>query len=75
MVVANMLDSDTVESEFELQLRYYIHFQMNTLGKGFNPRIPSALGAAVRQPTHPWRKLSNLDEPDIRDTAGAVWTY
>ena len=30
-------------SEFELQSRYYIHFQTNTLGKGMNPLIPQAM--------------------------------
>ena len=32
-VVANVLDCDIAESEFELQLRYYIHFLTNTIGK------------------------------------------
>ena len=35
-VVAYMLDCIIVVSEFELQLRYYIHFQINSLGKGLN---------------------------------------
>ena len=30
--VANVLDCDIVVSEFELQLRYYIHFRTNTHG-------------------------------------------
>ena len=29
--VANLLDCDTVASEFELQSRYYTHFWTNTL--------------------------------------------
>ena len=33
-VVANVLDCDIVVSEFELQSRYYVHFQTNTLSKG-----------------------------------------
>ena len=31
--MANMLDCDIVESEFELRLYYYVLFQINTLGK------------------------------------------
>ena len=31
------MDCGIVVSEFELQLRYYVHFQANTLGKGMNP--------------------------------------
>ena len=30
-------DSGIILSEFKLQLRYYVHFQTNTLGKGMNP--------------------------------------
>ena len=30
--------------EFELQSRYYVHFQANTLGKGMNPHILPAMG-------------------------------
>ena len=33
-----------VVNEFELQLRYYIHFWTNTLGKGRNPLILSGKG-------------------------------
>ena len=33
------LDCGIVVREFELQLRYYIHFRTNTLGKGMNPFI------------------------------------
>ena len=35
-IVANVLDSNIVASEFEHQSRYYIHFQTNTLRKGIN---------------------------------------
>ena len=42
--VANVLDSDIVVSEFELQSRYYVQFRINTLGKCMNPFIPSAMG-------------------------------
>ena len=34
---ANIMDSDIVVSEFELQLRYCIHFWTNALLKGMNP--------------------------------------
>ena len=30
-IVTNMLDCDIVVNEFELQTRYYIHFQTNTV--------------------------------------------
>ena len=33
-----------VISEFELQWRYYVHFQANTLGKGMNPLILPTMG-------------------------------
>ena len=42
-VVANMLDSDIIVSEFKLQSCYYVHFQINTVGKGVNPLIPPAM--------------------------------
>ena len=35
-VVVNMLDCNIVESEFELQFRYYLCFQNHPLGKGMN---------------------------------------
>ena len=36
-IMVEVLDCRIVVSEFELQLRYYIHFRTNTLGKGMNP--------------------------------------
>ena len=39
-IVANMLDCGL---KFKLLLHYYVHFQTNTLGKGMNPLIPSAM--------------------------------
>ncbi len=33
------MNSGIVESEFELQSRYYVHFWTNTLGKGMNAQI------------------------------------
>ena len=38
-IEANMLDCDIVVSEFELESRYNVDFQTNTLGKGMNPLI------------------------------------
>ena len=35
-IVVNVLDCDIGASEFELQLRYYVHFQTNTPEKGMN---------------------------------------
>ena len=40
--VAKVLD-DIIVSEFELQLRYYVHFQTNTLGNSMNPLPASAM--------------------------------
>ena len=37
-----------VESEFELQSRYYIHFWTTTLWKGINPLILPAMGWIVQ---------------------------
>ena len=38
------MDCGIVVSEFVLQLRYYIHFRANTLGKGMNPLILPTMG-------------------------------
>ena len=38
------MDFGIVESEFELQSRYYIHFRKNTFGTGMNPLILPAMG-------------------------------
>ena len=38
-VVANVLDSNIIKSEFELLSLYYVHFWTNTLGKGMNSLI------------------------------------
>ena len=43
-VLVKAMDYGIVVSEFILQLRYYIHFQANTLGKGMNPLILPAMG-------------------------------
>ena len=39
-----VMDCGIVVNEFILQLRYYIHFQANTFGKGMNPLILPAMG-------------------------------
>ena len=39
-VVTNMLDCDIWASELKLRSRCYIHFPINTVGKGMNPFIP-----------------------------------
>ena len=47
-VVASVLDSNIILSEFERQSRYYVHFQTSTLGKGMKPLIhPSTMGYIV----------------------------
>ena len=38
-VEAKVRDWNIVVSEFELQSRFYIHFRINTRGKGMNPLI------------------------------------
>ena len=39
-----MLDCELEISEFELWLRYYIHFQNNNFAKGMNSLIPLTMG-------------------------------
>ena len=36
-VMVKVLDRGIVVSEFELQSRYFVHFQTNTLEKGMKP--------------------------------------
>ena len=43
-IVANMLDCGIVVRECKLQLYYYVHFLINTLGKDINTLIPPAMG-------------------------------
>ena len=43
-VVANELNRDIVESEFELQSHYYVHFRTYKLRKNMNLLIPRAMG-------------------------------
>ena len=43
-VMVEAMDCGIVVSEFVLQLRYYVHFRANTLGKGMNTLILPAKG-------------------------------
>ena len=43
-VMVKAMDCEIVVSEFEFQLRYYVHFRVNTPGKGMNPLILPAMG-------------------------------
>ena len=43
-VMVKTMDYGIVVSEFEFQSRYYVHFWANTLGKGMNALILSAMG-------------------------------
>ena len=43
VLVANGLNSDIVVSKFELQSRYYVHFQTKILEKGMNPILPQSI--------------------------------
>ena len=42
-VMVKVMDCRIVVSEFEVQLCYYIHFQINTLQKGTNSLILPAM--------------------------------
>ena len=42
-VMVKALDCGIIVSMFELQLRYYVHFWTNTLGKGMNTLILPAM--------------------------------
>ena len=44
VVMVDVLDCDIVVRGFEFQLRYYVHFRTNTLGKDLNPLILPAIG-------------------------------
>ena len=46
-VMVKAMDSGIVIREFVLQLRYYVHFRANTLGKCMNPLILPAMGYIV----------------------------
>ena len=43
-IVANVQDHDIVVNEFKFQSRYYVHFRINTLGKGMKPLILPPMG-------------------------------
>ena len=42
-MVANVQDCSLTVSEFDLQSYYYVHFWINSLGKGTNSLIPQAI--------------------------------
>ena len=43
-VMVKALDRGIVVREFELQSHNYVHFRINTLGKGMNPLILPSMG-------------------------------
>ena len=43
-VMVKAMDYRIAVREFELQLRYYVHFRTNTLGKDMNPLILPNMG-------------------------------
>ena len=43
-VMAKVFDCDNTVNEFDLQLRYYVHFWTTALWKGMNSRISPAMG-------------------------------
>ena len=43
-VMVKAMDCGIIVCEFILQLRYYVHFQANTLEKGMNPPYPPCKG-------------------------------
>ena len=43
-VMVKAMDCGIVVREFVLQSRYYVHFRVNTLGKGMNALIFPAMG-------------------------------
>ena len=38
----DVLDCDIIESEFEFQSSYYVHFQIDALEKGIKPPYPQS---------------------------------
>ena len=44
VLMAKAMDCGIVVSEFVLQLRCYVHFRTNTLGKGMKPPYPPSYG-------------------------------
>ena len=48
-VMVKAMDYGIVVREFVLQSRYYVHFRVNTLGKGMNPLISLQLWVNSRE--------------------------
>ena len=46
-VVVDEQDYDIIVSEFKLHLRYFVHFQKNTIGKDMNPLITPAISSVL----------------------------
>ena len=46
-VVATVQDCDIIVSEFELQSRYYVYFQTNSIRKVMNSLIFPAIGKII----------------------------
>ena len=46
-VIVKAMECGIAVSEFVLQLRYYVHFRANTIGKGMNSLILPAMGWIV----------------------------
>ena len=42
-IMTFVLDCDFEVTDFKLQMRHYVHFLINTLGKGMNPLISPAM--------------------------------
>ena len=63
-VMAKVLDCDHKVSRFELQLRYYVHFRTNNVGKRMNPWSPSSRWSNVTAVLLQWwLKQRNQEEP------------
>ena len=43
-LMVKAIDCRIVVIEFELRSRYHVHFRTNTIGKGMNPLILTAMG-------------------------------
>ena len=46
--MVKVIDCRIVASEFVLQSRYYVHFRVNTLGKGMDPLTLQDMGWIVQ---------------------------
>ena len=67
-VMVKAVDWGIVVREFALQSRYYVHFRANTLGKGMNPLILSAMGKIVPLPMALAYQPTTVDMPLNKET-------